>query len=64
MSQTSKILNHLQKLGSITFLEAWTLYSVRSLPRRIAELKELGYEIVGVMKTDINGQRYMKYSLA
>jgi hypothetical protein len=63
MSQTNKILNHLQKVGSITFLEAWTLYSVRSLPRRIADLKELGYEIVGVMKTDINGQRYMKYSL-
>ena len=42
MSQNDKILDHLQKVGSINFLEAWTLYSMRSLTRRIKDLREAG----------------------
>ena len=41
-SQNNKILEHLSTVGSISFLEAWDLYRVRSLPRRIADLRELG----------------------
>lgn len=64
MSQNQKILNHLVDVGSISFLEAWTLYSVRSLPRRIADLREAGFEIISVMKKDNTGQRYARYRLA
>jgi hypothetical protein len=64
MSQYQKVLNHLIDVGSISFLEAWTLYSVRSLPRRIADLRANGFEIVSTWKKDNNGQRYVRYSLA
>lgn len=64
MSQYHKVLNHLIDVGSISFLEAWTLYSVRSLPRRIADLRANGFEIVSTWKKDNNGQRYVRYSLA
>lgn len=64
MSQTSKILDHLHKVGSISFMEAWNIYGVRSLPRRIADLKEQGHKIVTVERKDNTGQRYVRYSLA
>lgn len=64
MSQKQKILDHLTKVGSISFLEAWTLYSVRSLPRRIKDLREQGYEIISDKRVDNTGQRYVRYSLA
>jgi hypothetical protein len=61
MSQTNKIMNHLIDVGSITFLEAWTLYSVRSLPRRIKDLRERGFNIITEWRKDNNGQKYAKY---
>jgi hypothetical protein len=64
MTQTNRIAEHLMKLGSITFLEAWTLYSVRSLPRRIKDLREKGWNIVSETRRDNTGQRYVKYMLA
>ena len=63
-SQNNKILQHLLKVGSISFLEAWTLYSVRSLPRRIKDLREQGHEIISDKRKDLNGQRYVRYSMA
>ena len=64
MSQNKRILDHLMKVGSISFLEAWTLYAVRSLPRRIKDLREQGHEIVSSRRTDNTGQRYVRYTLA
>ena len=64
MSQNNRIYDHLKKAGSISFLEAWTLYSVRSLPRRIADLREQGIEIISEQRKDLTGQRYVRYSLA
>jgi len=63
MSQTEKILDHLSKVGSITFVEANDLYRVRSLPRRIADLRQAGHDIVSEWRTDNLGQRYTRYSL-
>ena len=63
MSQNDKILDHLQKVGSISSLEAWTLYSVRSLTRRIKDLRESGIDIISERRRDNNGQRYVRYSL-
>jgi len=64
MSQNQKILNHLRDVGSISWVEANDLYRVRSLPRRIADLRQKGHEIVSEWKTDRLGQRYTRYSLA
>ena len=64
MSQNNLILNHLKTVGSITFLEAVALYRVRSLPRRIKDLRDMGHEIISEWRHDITGQRYTRYSLA
>lgn len=62
-SQNHKIHNHLVRLGSITGLEAWDSYRVRSLPRRIADLREKGVNIKSETKRDLQGQRYVRYVL-
>ena len=64
MSQNKKILDHLNNVGSISFLEAWTLYSVRSLTRRIKDLREAGHEIISENRQDHTGQRYVRYRMA
>ena len=64
MSQRNKILAHLKQVGSISFVEANDLYRCRSLTRRIADLREAGYDIVSEWRTDTLGQRYTRYSLA
>ena len=63
-SQYQKILNHLIDEGSISGVEAAELYRVRSLPRRICDLKEAGFEILSEWRTDPLGQRYKKDFLA
>jgi len=63
MSQYQKILNHLIDVGSISFVEANDLYRVRSLPRRIADLRENGFQIKSEWKKDRLGQRYVRYTL-
>ena len=55
------ILNHLKEKGNITGLEAHGMYKCRSLPRRICDLKALGYIIHSVPKFDATGQRYTRY---
>jgi hypothetical protein len=64
MSQNDRILDHLQKVGSISWVEANDLYRVRSLTRRIADLRDLGHKIISEWRTDTLGQRYTRYSLA
>ncbi len=64
MSQNEKLIKHLKNVGNISFMEAWNLYGVRSLPRRIADLKSLGYLITTEMKMAPNDQRYARYHLA
>lgn len=61
--QAQIVLNHLERVGNITPVEASTVYKVRHLPRRIADLKDAGYEIVTQMKKDLAGQRYARYVL-
>lgn len=64
MSQNKILLHHLKNVGSITWVEANDLYRVRSLPRRIADLRQLGHDIISEWRTDHLGQRYTRYSLA
>lgn len=61
--QAQQILLHLKNHGSITQAEAGTVYRIRALPRRIADLKEAGHPITRELKKDATGQRYARYSL-
>ena len=63
MSQNNKILEHLKSVGSISWVEANDLYRVRSLPRRIKDLRDLGHNIISEWRQDTLGQRYVRYSL-
>ena len=63
MTQYTKILSHLIDVGSISFVEANDLYRVRSLPRRIADLRANGFQIKSEWKKDRLGQRYVRNSL-
>lgn len=63
MSQNQKILDHLKKVGSISWVEANDLYRVRSLTRRIADLRAAGFKIVSEWRRDLLGQKYTRYSL-
>lgn len=63
--QARTVLKHIMKAGSITVREALLDHSVQSLPRRIADLREAGFDVKGVWKAHpITGQRYTRYSLA
>lgn len=64
LTQEQKILNHLVSVRSISGAEAADLYRVRDLPKRISVLRSRGVDIKGELKTDLLGQRYMRYTLA
>lgn len=62
MTQCEKILNHFEQNGSITLREAIMDYSISSLTRRIADLREQGHDIVSVSRQHpITGQDYVRY---
>lgn len=62
--QLDMIQNHLETIGSISNLEAQSLYRVRSLPRRIRDLEERrGLQIKREWRKDLTGERYMRYHL-
>lgn len=60
-SMNDLILAHLKDRGSITNVEAQALYRCRALPRRIADLKTKGHDIMSVLRQDKTGQRYARY---
>jgi hypothetical protein len=62
--QVATILKHLKQYGSISQAEASTVYRIRALPRRIADLKASGIPVTSVLKKDATGQRYARYMLA
>ncbi|RUX95939.1 MULTISPECIES: helix-turn-helix domain-containing protein [unclassified Mesorhizobium] len=62
--QARDVLKMLQASGRITGVQAANVLKVRSLSRRIVDLKEAGHKIERKMKVDHTGQRYAEYSLA
>ena len=44
-NQAARVLTHLQLHGTITADEAQRKYGIRQLPRRIFDLRRLGYRI-------------------
>lgn len=63
-SQNKTILKHMKTTGSITNREGIVEYNIMAMPRRIKDLKELGYNIESkTKKNPVTGQRYVRYYL-
>ena len=62
-SQAQLILGHLEMKGSISGLEALSLYRIFRLAARIEELRNRGHDIETEMKKDTTGKRYARYVL-
>lgn len=66
-TQTSVVLAHLQKNGSITSMEAFDLYGVTRLSAVVFNLRAAGYSIETITEHTVNryGRRvaYARYEL-
>ncbi len=67
MTQTDRVLRHLQDYGSITPVEAMAEYGIMRLGARIWDLKRQGHVIFTERETGVNryGEKtaYARYSL-
>lgn len=63
VKQTALVLHWLVENGEITTREAVTELNIMSLPRRIMELREMGFDIITTYRTSPNGARYGVYTL-
>jgi hypothetical protein len=63
VNQRELLIKHFESRTSISGVEAANIYKIRSLPRRILDLKEMGYEFESQWRTDPTGQRYKRYTL-
>ena len=63
MNQLDMLKMHFEKEDSISGVEASAVYKIRSLSRRICDLKEEGFVFVAEWKTDPTGQRYKRYTI-
>ncbi len=61
--QTAVVLDWLMRNGELTTREAVTELNIMSLPRRIMELREMGFDINTTYRTSPNGARYGVYTL-
>ena len=62
-SQTSGILDYLEKGGDLTAIEALNYFGCFRLAARINDLRNLGWNIVKESITTPTGKRVAKYSL-
>ena len=67
MTQTEKILRHIEEHGSITPLEALQEYGIMRLASRMCDIKRAGYTVHKVTETAKNryGEpvRYARYTI-
>ena len=63
VNQREFLIKHFESRTSISGVEAANIYKIRSLPRRILDLKEMGYEFESQWRTDPTGQRDKRYTL-
>lgn len=61
--QTAIVLDWLKRRGELTTREAVMELNIMSLPRRIMELRDAGYDIRTSYRTSANGARYGVYTL-
>lgn len=59
--QLNWLLDHFKRHSSISAQEAHAMFRIRSLSRRICDLKKLGYKFVSELRYDTTGQRYVRY---
>jgi hypothetical protein len=64
LPQDLNVARHLEALGSITSIEASTLYKVRCITSNISRLRKHGMSIATEFKKDITGQRYARYRVS
>ena len=62
LPQDLELQNHLQTVGTITAVEAETIYKVRCITSNISRLRKSGMNIATEFKKDLTGQRYARYS--
>lgn len=62
-TQCERVLNWLETRGELTVRQAVTELNIMSLPVRIMELRNDGYNIELVHKRSRNGKRYGAYLL-
>ena len=62
MTQVEMLTAHFSEYDSISDGEA-QMYRIRSLPRRIMDLKVKGYKFEHQWSRDMTGQRYIRYVL-
>ena len=63
MSQLDLLRRHFEQKETITPVEADILYRIRSLPKRICDLKAKGYEFNIELRKDLTGRRYAVYTI-
>ena len=63
-NQCNPILNHIIMKGSISPLEADSLYRVKRLTSRVYDLKRLGVNLIAEMRKDATGKKYCRYYIA
>lgn len=62
MTQLETLRRHLNTVGDISGVEAWSLYNIRALPRRISDLEEKGLaKVRRERRKAANGQTYVRY---
>jgi len=62
-TQKELLIHHFNTTDTISGVEAASIYKIRSLPRRIMDLKLIGYEFRSEWRKDPTGQRYKRYIL-
>jgi len=62
-NQRDLLIHHFNTTDTISGVEAATIYKIRSLPRRIMDLKVMGYEFSSEWRKDSSGQRYKRYTM-
>jgi len=61
--QALKVLEHLEKAGSVTNVEALVVLKVQSVSRRITELLDADFSIRKERRKDSTGSLYVRYFL-
>ena len=62
-NQKDLLIHHFNTTNTISGVEAASIYKIRSLPRRIMDLKVMGYEFTSEWRKDPTGQRYKRYTV-
>ena len=62
-NQKDLLIHHFNTTNTISGVEAASIYKICSLPRRIMDLKVMGYEFTSEWRKDPTGQRYKRYTM-